>query len=106
MMVIDDEWATVGSCNLHHYSLFGNGELNVAFRDATSVKAMRVELFREHLATDTSALDEVTALRLFRRIAKQNSDRHAHGDSRWQGLAFRMDVTTYGQQPQFWQNLR
>jgi cardiolipin synthase A/B len=101
LMLIDDEWATVGSCNLHHYSLFGNGELNVAFRDATSVQSMRVALFREHLATDTSALDDVAALRLFRRIAEENRERHAHGDPHWLGLAFRLDVTTYGQQPQF-----
>jgi phosphatidylserine/phosphatidylglycerophosphate/cardiolipin synthase-like enzyme len=45
LMLIDDEWATVGSCNLHHYSLFGNSELNVAFWDGTSVRALRVELF-------------------------------------------------------------
>lgn len=101
LMLIDDEWATVGSCNLHHYSLFGNGELNVAFRDATSVQAMRVELFQEHLATDTSALDDVAALRLFRQIASENGQRHEAGDPYWQGLAFRLDVTTYGQQPQF-----
>lgn len=102
-MLIDDEWATVGSCNLHHYSLFGNGELNVAFRNAASVQSMRVELFQEHLATDTSALDDVAALRLFRRIAEANRERHAQGDPHWQGLAFRLDVTTYGQQPQFCQ---
>ena len=101
LMLIDDEFATVGSCNLHHYSLFGNGELNVAFSDAASVKAMRVELFQEHLATDTSALDDVSALRLFRRIAKENSERHTNGDSHWQGIAFRMDITTYGQKMQF-----
>lgn len=101
LMLIDDEWATVGSCNLHHYSLFGNGELNVAFRDATSVRAMRVALFQEHLATDTSALDDVAALRLFRRIADENRQRHEAGAPQWQGLAFRLDVATYGQQPQF-----
>lgn len=101
LMLIDDEWATVGSCNLHHYSLFGNGELNVAFCDATSVQAMRVALCQEHLATDTSALDDVAALRLFRRVADENRERHARRDPHWQGLAFRLDVATYGQQPQF-----
>lgn len=101
LMLIDDEWATIGSCNLHHYSLFGNGELNVAFGDTATVRAMRIELFREHLATDTSLLDDVAALRLFRRIAKENRERHKHADSNWQGLAFCMDMTIYGQQPQF-----
>ncbi|MBS1794952.1 MAG: phosphatidylserine/phosphatidylglycerophosphate/cardiolipin synthase family protein [Acidobacteria bacterium] len=101
LMLVDDEWATVGSCNLHHYSLFGNAELNAAFHDPASVRALRVELFREHLAADTSALDDAAALRLFRRIAEENTERHARGDPHWQGLAFRLDLTTYGQRPQF-----
>lgn len=101
LMLIDDDWATVGSCNLHHYSLFGNGELNVAFRDAASVRALRVALFQEHLATDTSGLDDEAALRLFRQIADENRERHDRGDPQWQGLAFRLDGATYGQQAQF-----
>jgi len=27
-MLIDDEWATVGSCNLHRFSFFGDGKMN------------------------------------------------------------------------------
>jgi len=30
LMLVDDEWATAGSCNLHRFSLFGNGEMNAA----------------------------------------------------------------------------
>ena len=101
LMLVDDEWATVGSCNLHHFSLFGNGELNVAFRDPANVHAMRVELFREHLAIDTSAMDTTAAHRLFRQIAQDNRQRHEQGDPNWQGLAFRLDITTYGQESQF-----
>lgn len=100
LMLIDDEWATVGSCNLHHHSLFGNGELNAAFWDPAAVRAMRVELFQEHLATDTSDLDDMSALRLFRQIAHENRQRHARGASDWQGLAVRLDAATYGQAPQ------
>lgn len=101
LMLIDDEWATVGSCNLHHYSLFGNSELNAAFQHSATVRALRVELFQEHLAVDTSAMDDVSALHLFRQIATQNRQRHAVGDADWQGLAFRLNVETYGQAPQF-----
>lgn len=104
LMLIDDEFATVGSTNLHHFSLFGNSELNVAFCDEASVKAMRVELFREHLATDTSALDDVSGLRIFRRIAGENAERHADSNSHWQGIAFRMDIMTYEHEPQFGYN--
>jgi cardiolipin synthase A/B len=41
LMLIDDEWATVGSCNLHRFSLFGNGEMNVAFSDPAIVRSLR-----------------------------------------------------------------
>ncbi len=101
LMLIDDEWATVGSCNLHHYSLFGNGELNAAIQDPAAVRAMRVELFEEHLAVDTSEIDDMAALRLFRRIAGENRSRHEQGDPNWQGLALSLNPATYGQHPQF-----
>ena len=29
IMLIDDAWATIGSCNLHEGSLFGHTEMNV-----------------------------------------------------------------------------
>lgn len=95
LMLADDTWATVGSCNLHRFSLFGNGELNVAFYDPATVHALRVELFREHLGVDTSDLDDKAALQLFRQIATANRARHADGDHDWQGLAFRLDPATY-----------
>jgi cardiolipin synthase A/B len=100
-MLIDDSWATVGSCNLHRFSLFGNGELNAAFSHAVTVRALRIALFDEHLAQDTSALDDRRALQLFRRIARENRQRHENGDPKWQGLAFSLDVATYGRSAQF-----
>jgi phosphatidylserine/phosphatidylglycerophosphate/cardiolipin synthase-like enzyme len=101
LMLVDDEWASVGSCNLHRYSLFGNGELNVAFSDVRTVRAMRVALFQEHLGTDTTDLDDVEALQLFRRIARANRRRHVRNDPRWQGMAFVLDAASYGLVPQF-----
>jgi cardiolipin synthase len=101
LMLVDDEWATVGSCNLHQYSLFGNGELNATYSDAASVRALRVALFGEHVGTDTTGLDDVNALLLFRRIASDNRSRHERNDARWQGMAFSMDVSSYGLTPQF-----
>lgn len=98
-MLVDDEWATVGSCNLHHHSLFGNGELNAAFGDPETVRAMRVELFQEHLATDTLAMDDAGALLLFRGIARENQQRHVRSDPNWQGLVFSLDVSRYGHEP-------
>ena len=101
LMLIDDEWATVGSCNLHHYSLFGNSELNAAFWDPVTVSAMRVELCQEHLALDTAELDDSSALRRFRQIATENRQRHTANNPHWQGLAFCLNMATYGQVPQF-----
>jgi cardiolipin synthase A/B len=83
LMLIDDAWATVGSANLHHYSLFGNGELNVAMFSPEAVRGFRVAL-------DTSGLDDLTALR-FRLVALENRFRLSEGDLAWQGLAFRLE---------------
>jgi phosphatidylserine/phosphatidylglycerophosphate/cardiolipin synthase-like enzyme len=96
LILVDDEWASVGSCNLHRYSLLGNGELNAAYRDPASVRAMRVALFQEHLGVSTSALGDMEALLLFRRIALLNRMRHESNDPEWQGMVFALDVATYG----------
>ena len=56
-------WATIGSCNLHRYSLFGNGEMNATIWSPDTVRALRCELFQEHLDQDTSRMDDRTALR-------------------------------------------
>lgn len=92
LMLIDDEWATVGSCNLHRFSLFGNGEMNVAFSDPFAVKAFRCELFREHLDSDTTELDDRKAFQLFREIAEANNCKLKAGDQTWQGLAFTQNI--------------
>ena len=95
LMLVDDEWATAGSCNLHHFSFFGNGEMNVAFSEANIVRAFRCELLREHLNQDTFGLDDRTALHLFRKIARENRRKFEAGEHTWQGLAFELDLATY-----------
>ena len=100
LMLIDDAWATVGSANLHRFSMFGNGELNAAIFSPDIVRAFRVALFGEHLALDTSELDDLAALRQFRQIAQENRERLLGGNHEWQGLAFSLDVSTYGRVPQ------
>jgi cardiolipin synthase A/B len=96
LMLIDDEWATVGSANLHRFSMFGNSELNAAIYSPETVCAFRVALFEEHLALDTSGLDDVAALRQFRQIAQANQEKFLSGNHDWQGLVFSLDVSTYG----------
>jgi cardiolipin synthase len=95
LMLIDDEWATVGSCNLHRFSLFGNAEMNVAFSEPNTVRAFRGELLREHLDQDTAGIDDRAALHLFRKIARENRRRFEAGDHAWQGLVFELDLAKY-----------
>ena len=95
LMLIDDAWATIGSGNLHAYSLTGSTELNASIWDEAFVRALRCELFDEHLGLDTSHLDDLEALRLYRRIASENRTRREAGDRRWQGLAFGLDTDTW-----------
>lgn len=95
LMLVDDEWATIGSCNLHGYSLFGNGEMNVAFWSPDTVRAFRSELFQEHLDHDTSRMDDRAGLQFFRKVAQQNRRRFNAGDHGWQGLAFTLDPARY-----------
>jgi cardiolipin synthase len=88
LMIVDGEWGTVGSCNLHRHSLFGNSEMNAAFWDRKTARALLSELLREHLERDTSAMDDIAALRLFRAIAEDNRRLFNAGEHKWHGLAF------------------
>lgn len=100
LMIIDGKFATVGSCNLHHYSLYGNGELNAAIQDPDVASMIMRELFREHIADDVSGLNDLEAVQQFRTVARLNRKLHERGESGWQGLAFEMDMSTYGDRDQ------
>jgi phosphatidylserine/phosphatidylglycerophosphate/cardiolipin synthase-like enzyme len=95
LMLVDDEWATVGSCNLHRFSLFGNSEMNVAFSEPDTVRSLRCELLQEHLGLDTSGMNDREALHLFRKVARENRGKSETGNPTWQGLAYELDIATY-----------
>jgi cardiolipin synthase A/B len=97
IMLVDDEWATVGSCNLHSNSLSGHTEMNASIWDATVVRPLRYELLSEHLGQDTGHLDAREALQLYRVIAQQNRRKREVGDPDWQGIAFSLDPAAYGE---------
>ena len=99
IMLIDDEWATLGSCNLHSNSLFGHGELNATVWDRSMVRSLRCRLLSEHLGEDTAHLESEAALRLFKRIAQENTARLKLGRYDWQGLAISLDPAAYGSAP-------
>lgn len=96
LMVVDGEFATVGSCNLHHYSLRGNSELNVSIQHREAVHKILVKLFQEHIDEYVSSLDDVTAVRRFKHIAADNARLHQQGQVDWQGQAFAMAISQYG----------
>ncbi len=68
-MMVDDNWATIGSCNLHRFSLFGHSEMNASIWDDAVVRDLRCRLFRNHLGVDTTDLSDAAAVSLFRRVA-------------------------------------
>lgn len=94
-MLIDDAWATIGSCNLHPYSLYGHSELNASFWDPEVVRALRCDLLAEHLGQDVTSLDDRAALALYRRVARENQVKDRRGDTNWQGIVFALDPATY-----------
>jgi phosphatidylserine/phosphatidylglycerophosphate/cardiolipin synthase-like enzyme len=96
IMLIDDSWATIGSCNLHRNSLFGSTEMNASFWDPNVVRALRCDLLAEHLDRDTAHLDDRAALGCYRDVAEENRAKRAAGDAQWRGLAFGLDPASYG----------
>jgi phosphatidylserine/phosphatidylglycerophosphate/cardiolipin synthase-like enzyme len=98
-MIVDDTWATIGSCNLHAASLFSNSELNVSFANPVVVRRLRCDLFSWHLSLDTSSLDDRAALRRFSEIAESNRLVLDSGGDRLQGRAFRLCPERYGAFP-------
>ncbi len=93
-MLIDDAWATIGSCNLHEGSLIGHTEMNVSIWDPKVVRALRCELLAEHLDRHTADPDDRAALSLYRQLARDNRRKRDAGDCKWQGLAFSLDPAT------------
>jgi phosphatidylserine/phosphatidylglycerophosphate/cardiolipin synthase-like enzyme len=97
IMLIDDAWATIGSCNLHAFSLTANMEMNASVWDDQVVRALRCALLAEHLGRDTAGIDDRAALHLYREIARENRRRRDANDFDWQGLAFSLDPARYGE---------
>jgi phosphatidylserine/phosphatidylglycerophosphate/cardiolipin synthase-like enzyme len=48
LMIVDEAWATVGSCNLHAHSLGGHSEMNASIWDASVARDLRARLRGKH----------------------------------------------------------
>jgi cardiolipin synthase len=96
LMLVDDAWMTIGSCNLHRNSLFGHTELNASIWSSEQVRSLRRALLAEHLGHDTGHMDDREALILYRRVALENAEKRASGRHDWNGIAFSLDPAAYG----------
>ncbi|HTQ14991.1 MAG TPA: phosphatidylserine/phosphatidylglycerophosphate/cardiolipin synthase family protein [Rhizomicrobium sp.] len=94
IMLVDDCWATIGSCNIASRSFFGDTELNAAIWDEDFVRALRVELLQEHLGIDTGRMEARDALALYREAARANAQARHRGEP-MRGLAFALDPASY-----------
>jgi phosphatidylserine/phosphatidylglycerophosphate/cardiolipin synthase-like enzyme len=98
LMLVDDRWATVGSGNLHRWSLTGNAEMNATIQDPSVTRELRCQLFAEHIGDSTHHLSDRAALRRFGQIARENRRRWDEGDTSWSGLAFSLTKSTKNKQ--------
>jgi phosphatidylserine/phosphatidylglycerophosphate/cardiolipin synthase-like enzyme len=94
-MLVDDVFATIGSCNIATQSFFCDTELNATIWDEDVVHALRVALLQEHLGIDTSRMQSRDALRLFAEAARMNAQSR-HRREPMAGLAFALDPALYG----------
>ncbi len=95
IMLVDDVWTTIGSCNFGDRSFYGDTELNASFWDADVTRRLRGSLHAEHIGINTTDRTDVEALQLFRTIAAKNRiarDNNASFDT----LAVRLDPNSYG----------
>jgi cardiolipin synthase A/B len=95
-MIIDDAWATIGSCNLHAFSLTGNVEMNASIWDGAIVRELRRTLLERHLAIDTGALDDRAALQLYRQVAQENRLKVERGETLEAGRPVALSPQRYG----------
>ncbi len=92
--LIDDAWCTIGSANVANRSFYGDTELNASIWHAPTVRALRNELFEEHLGRDATGLNDSVALDLFAKVARENARSREAGEAQ-QGLALSLDPATY-----------
>jgi phosphatidylserine/phosphatidylglycerophosphate/cardiolipin synthase-like enzyme len=95
MMLVDDCFTTIGSCNTMARSFLGDTELNASFWDKSVTRALRCELLGEQLGRDTAGLEVTAALRLFAKTARANRRRLEAGKP-LSGMAVALDPARWG----------
>jgi phosphatidylserine/phosphatidylglycerophosphate/cardiolipin synthase-like enzyme len=77
--IIDDEWFTCGSDNFNRRSWTNDSELTCAVESAELARALRAELWSEHLGIDDPELDPVAGFDQWRERSAALDDWHATG---------------------------
>lgn len=73
LMIVDDRFMTVGSCNINDRGFEFEGELNLAAVDAELSRGLRVALWREHLGGDARITGDIQAdIAVWREHAARN----------------------------------
>jgi cardiolipin synthase A/B len=96
LMIVDDTWTTIGSCNLHEFSLVGHCEMNASIWDSDVARELRCALLSRHLGADTGSLDDRAAFRLYREVAEDNRRRLETGEPAREGFAVALVPQLYG----------
>lgn len=96
LMIVDDAWATIGSCNLHAFSLNGHCEMNASIWDETVAHGLLRRLTSLRVGEDTTSLDDGAALGLYRRVGDDNRRRLERGEPLREGLAVTLRPERYG----------
>jgi phosphatidylserine/phosphatidylglycerophosphate/cardiolipin synthase-like enzyme len=95
IMLVDDDWATIGSPNTADRSFKTDTELNASIWHPETVKALRCELFEEHLGIDTAQLSDVEAFHVFHERARDNAWRRL-ANAPMESLAYQLNASFYG----------
>jgi phosphatidylserine/phosphatidylglycerophosphate/cardiolipin synthase-like enzyme len=59
--IVDDRWLTLGSANLNEHSFFNDTEVNVVSHDPGLARAVRLQLWAEHLECEPADVEGDTA---------------------------------------------
>jgi phosphatidylserine/phosphatidylglycerophosphate/cardiolipin synthase-like enzyme len=92
--IVDDEWATIGSAKAMFRSWRGDTEMNASLWDAHTARALREDLFAEHLGGAYEESGARAALEHFAATARENALRLARGE-RLRGLVHAIDPGTW-----------
>ena len=94
MMLVDDQWATIGSTNFMGRSFFQETEMNASFWCPETVARLRRDLFEEHLEESVADRSELEAYIRFAERSRENAIRFKAREP-LHGMAHALDTTTY-----------